>query len=94
MRLVALNMLKPSSELFYLPFQGGASFVDFFLCFTFVFIILSCLFHVIVCCKRADLLALLCVMFPCVFVILPYGVSDQVWYLIDSISDLCLRHYF
>ena len=37
-----------------------------------------------------DLFALLCVMFPCVFVTFPYSVSSQVWYLIVSIPDLCL----
>ena len=29
-------------------------------------------------------------MFPCVFVTFPYDASGQVWYLILSISDLCL----
>ena len=28
--------------------------------------------------ERADLLVLLCTMFPCVFVTFPYGVSSQV----------------
>ena len=41
------------------------------LCFTFFFIILSCLF--LASWEMADLLALLCVMFPCVFVTFPYG---------------------
>ena len=45
---------------------------------------------VITCWERAGLLALLCVVFYCVFVTNPYGVSDQVWYLIVSIPDLCL----
>ena len=39
--------------------------------------------------ERADLLALLYVMFSCVFVTLPYGVLGQVWYLIALIPDLC-----
>ena len=40
--------------------------------------------------ERADLLALLCVMFCFVcFVTFPYGVLGQVWYLIVSIPDLC-----
>ena len=39
---------------------------------------------------RADLLALLCVMFTCVFVAFPYGVPGRVWYLIVCIPDLCL----
>ena len=40
--------------------------------------------------ERADLLALLCVMFFCVLVTFSYGVLGQVWYLIVSIIDLCL----
>ena len=42
----------------------------------------------------ANLLALLCVMFYCVFVSVPCGVLDQVWYLIVSIPDLCLFTHF
>ena len=37
--------------------------------------------------ERADLLALLYVMFSCVFVIFPYDVTGQVWNLIVSIPD-------
>ena len=37
---------------------------------------------VVICWKRADLLALLCVMFSCVFVTFAYGVLGQVLYLI------------
>ena len=44
--------------------------------------------------EKADLLALLCVMFPCVFVTFPYDASGQVWYLIVSIPDLCIFLYF
>ena len=47
----------------------------------------------ITCWERADLLALLCVMFSCVFVTIPHGVSDQVLYLIVSIPDLCLLYF-
>ena len=39
-------------------------------------------------------LALLCVMFYCVFVTFPFGVLCQVWYLTVSIPDLCLLTYF
>ena len=39
-------------------------FIFGYLCFLFVFIILPCLF--LTCWERADLLALLCVMLPCV----------------------------
>ena len=51
----------------------------------------------ITCWERADLLALLCVMFSCVFVTfiygVLYGVPGQVWHLIVSIPDLCLLPY-
>ena len=46
---------------------------------------------VITCRERADFLALWCVVFSSVFVIFPYSVPDQVWYLIVSILDLCLK---
>ena len=36
----------------------------------------------ITCWERTGLLALLCVMFSCVFVTFPYGVPGEVWYLI------------
>ena len=47
---------------------------------------------VINCLERADLLAILCVMFSCV-VTFPYGVPGQVWYLIVTILDICLLIY-
>ena len=42
--------------------------------------------------ERADLLALLCVMFSCVLVTFPYGVLGQMWYLIVSIPDIPYFH--
>ena len=45
---------------------------------------------VITCWKRANLLAILCVMFPCVSVTFPLGVSGQPWYLIVLITNFCL----
>ena len=39
-------------------------------------------------------LALLYVMFSCVFVTFPCGILGQVWYLIISNPDLCLLPYF
>ena len=33
-------------------------------------------------------------MLSCVLVTFPYGVLGQVWYLIESIPDLCLLSYF
>ena len=46
------------------------------------------------CWERADLLALLCVMFYCVFGTFPCGVLDQVCYLNVSIPDICILSYF
>ena len=48
----------------------------------------------VTCWERADLLALLYVRFSCVFVIFPFDVLGQVWYLIVLIPDLCLLSYF
>ena len=49
---------------------------------------------VVTCQERANLLALLNVMFSCVFVSSQCGVLGQVWYLIILIPDLCLLPYF
>ena len=49
---------------------------------------------VVTCWERDNLLALLYVMFFCVFVTFSCGVLGQVWYLIVSIPDLCLLIYF
>ena len=48
----------------------------------------------VTCCERTDLLALLYVMFPCVFVTFPYRVLGQVGYLIVSIPDIYILPYF
>ena len=48
---------------------------------------------VVTCCERAILLAALYALFSCVFVTFPCGVLGQVWYLVVSISDLCLLPY-
>ena len=65
MRLAPLNWLKPSSKIFYRPFQGGTSFVDlFFVLFCLVFALSWCvsiyMCFVITCWERADLFALVC----------------------------------
>ena len=44
--------------------------------------------------ERADLLALLYVMFSCGFVTFTYDVLGQVWYLIVLIPDLCFLPYY
>ena len=49
---------------------------------------------VVTCWERDGLLALLYVMFSCVFVTFQCGVLGQVWYLIVSIPDIFLLTYF
>ena len=48
---------------------------------------------VVTCWEKTDLLALVYVMFSCVFATFPYGVLGQVWYLIVSIPDLCFLFF-
>ena len=97
-RLVTLNMFKPSS--FYSA--------DLCKAVLLLWVIFCCLFHVclryavlsvpcsllITCWERADPLALLCVVLSCVFANFQYGFPRQVWYLIVSIPDLCPPLYF
>ena len=93
-RLVPSNMFRPFSH-----FLTDRSKVMLLLLINFV-ICVSC--HSMQPCghllgkrpERAYLLALLCVMFSCVFVTFPYGALGQVWYLIVSIPDICLLPYF
>ena len=49
---------------------------------------------VVTCWEMANILALLYVMFSCVFVTFPCGVLGQMWYLIVLIPDLCHLSYF
>ena len=49
---------------------------------------------VVTCWERAGLLALLSVVFYCVFVTFACGVLGQVWYFIVLIPDLCLLTNF
>ena len=49
---------------------------------------------VVTCWEMANLLALLHVMFTCVFVTYSYVVLGQVWYLIVWIPDLCILSAF
>ena len=66
------------------------------LSFTFVFIMLSCLFIAAVWSPAGKglTLQLSCVRCFLVLVSFPYGFSVQVWYLIVSIPDLCHLLYF
>ena len=96
-RLAPLNRFKPSSKIFYWPFQGGTSFVDP-LCFCSVLCLL-CFVRVSLYVLRGHLLGkgwplgsrLWCLLWVCHF---PIGILGQVWYLIVSIPDLCNLTYF
>ena len=96
-RLAPLNRFKPSSKIFYWPFQGGTSFVDI-LCFCSVLCLL-CFVRVCLYVLCGHLLGkgwplgsrLWCLLWVCHF---PIGILDQVWYLIVSIPDLCTITYF
>ena len=96
-RLAPLNRFKPSSKIFYWPFQGGTSFVDL-LCFCSVLCLL-CFVRVCLYALRGHLLGkgwplgsrLWCLLWVCHF---PIGILGQVWYLIVSIPDLCNLTYF
>ena len=92
-----LNRFKPSSKIFYWPFQSGTSFVDL-LCFCAVLCLLCfvCVCLYVLC---GHLLGkgwpfgsrLWCLLWVCHF---PIGILGQVWYLIVSIPDLCTLTYF
>ena len=96
-RLAPLNRFKPSSKMFYWPFQGGTSFVDL-LCFYSVLCLL-CFVRVCLYVLCGHLLGkgwplgsrLWCLLWVCHF---PIGILGQVWYLIVSIPDLCTITYF
>ena len=49
---------------------------------------------VVTCWGKTDLLALLCVVFACVFVTFPCGILGLLCHLIVSIPDICLLPYF
>ena len=64
-RLAPLNRFKPSSKIFYYPFQGGTSFVDllrFFFCLVLAMPLCASVYMclVVTCWEGADLLALVC----------------------------------
>ena len=72
---------------------GPFLFIFFHFCLCYAVLSVPCSL-VITYRERVDLLTLLYVMFACVFVTFPYGVTGQVWYLIVLIPDLCLPLYF
>ena len=92
-----LNRFKPSSKIFYWPFQGGTSFVDLlcFFCLLFAMHLYTSVYMclVVTCRERGDLLALVCGVLLWVRYF-PIGILGQVWFLIVSIPDLCPLTYF
>ena len=61
-------------------------------CLCHVFLSVHCSL-VVTCWEKADLLAVLYVMFYCVFVPFQCGFLGQVWCFIVSIPDLCVLFY-
>ena len=92
-RLAPLNRFKPSSKIFYWPFQDGIfyAFVLSCVCYVFVRVYLYVLCgHLLG--KGWPLGSRLwCLLWVCHFSI---GILGQVWYLIVSIPDLCTLTYF
>ena len=94
-RLVTLNIFKPSSNLFTDSSKAVLLLCIFFViyvCFCCAVLSVHCSL-VITCWARAKFLALLCVMFSCAFLTLPYGVLGQMRCLIVFIPDLCLLYF-
>ena len=78
-------------------FQSRPCFLWIFcyLCFVCVcHIVLSVPCSLDVTWEGTDLLALLYMMFSCVFVTFSFGVLGQVWYLMVSIPDIFLVPHF
>ena len=96
-RLAPWNLFKPSSKIFYRPFQGGSSFVELLCFFCLVFAMPLCasvyMCLVVTCWERAALLALVCgvLLWVCHF---PIGILGQVWYWFVLIPDICTLTYF
>ena len=69
--------------------------MDHFCYLCFVFVLFSCLFIVALWSPAGKIcpMALLCVMFYCVFVTFPCCVLDQVCCLIVLIPDICLLSF-
>ena len=100
---VPVNNIQPYCEDFLSSWVEPA-LKGYFYCGKFLlFMFHLCLYYaalsvpcniVITCWEMADILTLLCVVFSCVFVTLPYFVPGQLWYLIESTPDLCHCLYF
>ena len=65
----------------------------FYVCLCYIVLSVSCSL-VVTFWERVDFLALLYVIFSCVYVTFPYGILGQVCYFIVSVPELCVHHYF
>ena len=93
---VLWNRFKPSSKIFLLTvprrFFFCGSFVLFKSCVCHAFASIHCRL-VVTWRERSDLATLVCDVY-CDFVISPFGILGQVWYLIVSIPDPCCLSNF
>ena len=96
---VPLNRFKPSSKIFYWPFQRGTSFVDI-LCFCSVLCLLCLCARLFICALwspagKGLISWLSCVVSNCDFVTFPLvsWVGCGTMYVIVSIRDLCTLTY-
>ena len=81
-RLVPSNMFQPSSKILTIPWRC-------FLWTLMLFVTVTCSIDV-TCWEKTDLLGFVYAMLSCIFVMFPYGVLGQCWYLIVSIPNHCL----
>ena len=92
-----ITILLPSSKIFFTDLSKRCFFCGFFLLLTFRVCNIVMSVHcslVVTCRERASLLALLYLMFSCVFVTFPCGALGKVRYLIMSIPDIYILPYF
>ena len=89
--LVPSNILKPSSN-FLIDLSKAVLVLCNLFCVCLCHTVLSVPFSLVATCWV--LLAIYYMRFSCVFVTYPYGALGQVWYLIVSISDICLLPFF
>ena len=93
-----MKLVKPSSKVMFTDRSKAVLHLWILFVIMFLSVMLSCLFIaaslVVTCWERFNLLALLYVMFSCIFGAFQCGVLGQVWYLIVLIPVLCIVSYF
>ena len=90
-RLALWKRFKPSSKIFYWPFQGCSSL--WIICVIYV-LCLSCIADLWSPAGKGLTSWLLFVMFNWEFVTFPCSILGQMWYLIVLIPNLCRLSYF